>query len=427
MSIVLSNSLLGYSQSKSEGKKSKEYIKTLKKVTDIMVIDATSPVAAARYYAYICLAANEVVNHYSKKYSLSHLLPSYTAPQSIPYQHLEYASSYALLYMGTELLPSGYQLKDTLRIWEDEIKKNNLNETDLAAIKTYVTQICRPVLSRANQDNFSILSSYRKYSPLNGSAYWKPTGPAFMQALEPHWAKIKPLVLDSARQFKPLPEAQYDTSRQSNFYQQMLEVYQTSINLSTQQKEIASFWDCNPFALQQIGHIEYAIKKISPGGHWIGITGIVCQNEQLDLAKTTWTHSLVAITLMDAFINCWAEKYSSNRIRPETAIKRLVDPKWIPFLQTPPFPEYTSGHSVISSACAEVLTTLFGDSYKFVDTTELEFELPPRKFSSFRNAAEEASISRLYGGIHFRDAITQGINQGKQIGQFIIQKLGVIK
>ncbi|MDQ3844105.1 MAG: vanadium-dependent haloperoxidase, partial [Bacteroidota bacterium] len=116
------------------------------------------------------------------------------------------------------------------------------------------------------------------------------------------------------------------------------------------------------------------------------------------------------------------DKYKYNRIRPETAIKKLIDRNWNPILQTPPFPEYASGHSVISTAASVVLTHLFGDHFSFTDDTEEEFGLPPRKFNSFTDAAKEAAISRLYGGIHFRDAIENGAKEGEQIGKFVVAR-----
>jgi hypothetical protein len=136
--------------------------------------------------------------------------------------------------------------------------------------------------------------------------------------------------------------------------------------------------------------------------------------------------SIEAIALYDAFIICWNEKYSSDRVRPETVINKFIDVKWQPLLQTPPFPEYTSGHSVISSTSAELLSYLIGENISFVDDSEVIFELPPRKFSSFKAAANEAAISRLYGGIHFRDAIENGQDQGIRIGSFIIEKLKAV-
>ena len=134
-------------------------------------------------------------------------------------------------------------------------------------------------------------------------------------------------------------------------------------------------------------------------------------------------HTVVAIGLMDGFIGCWHEKYHSNRIRPETAIRQTVDPNWQPLLQTPPFPEYLSGHSVISSASAEILTHFFGNDFLYTDSVEVSYGLPPRHFTSFQQAANEAAISRFYGGIHFMDAIENGLVVGRQIGKQVITRL----
>ena len=182
------------------------------------------------------------------------------------------------------------------------------------------------------------------------------------------------------------------------------------------------FWDCNPFALQQVGHLEFGIKKISPGGHWMGIAGIACKKARYDIYKTAFVHSILSATMADAFICCWYTKYRYNRVRPETAIRRMFDPTWKPLLQTPPFPEYTSGHSVLSTASAAVLTSIFGDNFSYTDETETEFSIPARKFRSFNQAAEEAAISRLYGGIHFRDAIETGQAEGKQLAAIVISQ-----
>jgi membrane-associated phospholipid phosphatase len=129
--------------------------------------------------------------------------------------------------------------------------------------------------------------------------------------------------------------------------------------------------------------------------------------------------------MYDAFISCWYVKYSTVRIRPQTAIQRLIESKWVSFIQTPPFPEYTSGHSTVSSAAAEVLTHLFGDNIAFTDSSELEYNLPIRSFTSFRQAAEEASVSRVYGGIHYRSGCVNGNKQGKKIAEVILAKLQI--
>ena len=127
--------------------------------------------------------------------------------------------------------------------------------------------------------------------------------------------------------------------------------------------------------------------------------------------------------LMDAFICCWDEKFRSNRIRPETAIRNYIDPHWEPFLQTPPFPEYLSGHSTISAASATILTYYFGENFQYTDSVEVKYGLAPRSFTSFWQAAKEAAISRFYGGIHFMDAIDNGIIQGKKAGENVLKKI----
>jgi hypothetical protein len=203
----------------------------------------------------------------------------------------------------------------------------------------------------------------------------------------------------------------------------MKEVYDARSAAQTEHHDIADFWDCNPFAVAFSGHVAIGLKKISPGGHWMGIASIACEKANLSLDSAILVHTVLAMALHDGFISCWQEKYKSDRIRPETAINKYLDPSWRPQLQTPPFPEYTSGHSVVSSAAAMVLTYMLGDNFGFLDTTEVYFGLPERHFNSFNEAASEAAISRMYGGIQYRDACDQGSLQGKQVAQHALSRL----
>jgi hypothetical protein len=186
---------------------------------------------------------------------------------------------------------------------------------------------------------------------------------------------------------------------------------------------IAGFWDCNPFAVQDEGHLSVGLKKISPGAHWLGITGIACMKAKKDFDEAMEIITIVSLGLTDSFIACWDEKYRSNRIRPETAIRQLLDVNWKPLLQTPPFPEYLSGHSCISATSATILTHYFGDHFHYTDSVEVNYGLSPRTFDSFDQAAIEAGISRFYGGIHFTDAINNGREQGLRVGNWVLQKL----
>jgi hypothetical protein len=215
----------------------------------------------------------------------------------------------------------------------------------------------------------------------------------------------------------------FDSAQGSPFYLLMREVMDVTNQLTDGQKEIAAFWDCNPFVISTSGHMSLGFKKISPGGHWMNITCIAAIQKGISFRKYIQLVAIEAITLYDAFIVCWAEKYRTDRVRPETVINKYLNVSWQPLLQTPPFPEYTSGHSVASSASAEVLSFLLGDTLTYTDDTEVIFDLAPRTYSGFRAAANEASISRLYGGIHFRDAIENGQQQGRQVGEYIVEKL----
>ena len=171
----------------------------------------------------------------------------------------------------------------------------------------------------------------------------------------------------------------------------------------------------------------FALKKISPGAHWIGITEIIARNLKADFKTTVAAYTKVSIAIADAFISCWDEKYRSNLIRPETIINKVLDEEWYPILQTPPFPEYTSGHSVVSGAASVILTDFFGDNIAFDDDTELPYDLPVRSYRSFSHAAEEAAVSRLYGGIHYRKAINVGLKQGREVGDYVSEKLKLKK
>jgi len=241
--------------------------------------------------------------------------------------------------------------------------------------------------------------------------------------VEPNWWMLRPFVLDSAAEVVPPPPVPYDMRKGSPFYRLVMEVYEAGKNLTPEQRWIAGFWDCNPFTVYPEGHFMSSAKKITPGGHWMGITAIAMRQTGADMMRSAEAYARVAIALSDAFVSNWREKYRSVRVRPVTVIQERIDPTWEPLLQTPPFPEYTSGHSVISTAAAEVLTDLLGEEFAFTDDTELPFGIAPRSFRSFREAAAEAAISRLYGGIHYRDAIEDGVVQGRAIGRAVVARV----
>jgi hypothetical protein len=397
-------------------------------LTGVMYHDVVNPPAAARFYSYCMLTGYEILWQFNKQRpSFQKQFKGYPAIElraDSNAVNMLFAVLYGILESGKNILPSGYLLEEEQQKLVGEYK-SILNSAVLDSSISFAKQVSRSILQYSRQDGYFKLSTLKRYSLKGADSNWRPTPPEYMAAVEPNWLTMRTFFLDSAHQFAPVPATYYNSTKGSTFYQLANEVYETGKNLSAEQKFIANYWDCNPFAVQYSGHMSVGLKKISPGGHWMSITGIVSKQAQLDLAATMFLYTIVACSLHDAFIVCWEEKFRSNRLRPETAINRLIDEKWKPLLQTPPFPEYTSGHSVISTATAELLTRCLGDNFSFTDTTETYIGMPSRSFNSFRQAADEACISRLYGGIHFRDAIENGREQGKRIAAYIINKIGV--
>lgn len=396
-------------------------------LSEVMLHDVAAPVAASRFYAYSLLAAYEAAHIAGRTPSINEKLkvnPEIVSPVLPKNFNLSLSSNYAMLEVGRNIMPSGPMLEEK----QKELliyfrKKKKLSEADIRDNVRYAEAVAQSVTAYAKTDGYNKLSTYTRYTPSKNEGHWYPTPPEYMGAIEPQWATVRSFFLDSANQFTPVPPVPYSKETRSDFFVLMKEVFDITSSLTEEQVEIANFWDCNPFAVTYSGHMAIGLKKISPAGHWMGITGIACKKANISLDSAILINTVVALTLHDAFISCWQEKYVSDRIRPESAINILLDPTWRPQLQTPPFPEYTSGHSVASSSVAVVLTYLLGDNFSFVDTSEIYFGLPAREFKSFNQAAAEAAISRLYGGIHFRDACDNGVVQGKQVGQFVLSRL----
>ena len=159
----------------------------------------------------------------------------------------------------------------------------------------------------------------------------------------------------------------------------------------------------------------------------LSVTGIAAKKAGADFPETVYATAKTAIALFDAFIQCWNEKYTYNTVRPETVINKYFDANWRPELQTPPFPEYTCGHCTISASAAEALTSIFGDNFPYTDSTELEFGIPSRNFTSFRQAAQENEKARFYGGLHYWYSCGQGHNSGIKVGNLVVEKLKMKK
>jgi hypothetical protein len=273
------------------------------------------------------------------------------------------------------------------------------------------------------EDGYDEVRTMEGYTPLEENWSWTPTPPNYVDALQPNWHWMKSIVLTDTSNLMP-QSVKFDTLPGSEFHAAATMVYDVVNNSTEEQFAIAKHWDCNPLQTHTEGHFMYSSKQMTPGGHWMGIAGIVSQNKQLDLFETSRVYTNVALALFEGFIVAWRTKYRHHLIRPETYINRYIDPNWRPLLETPPFPEYTSAHSVISMTSAMLLTAHFGDM-AFIDTMEVQYNLPVREFDSFTSAAKEVSESRVFGGIHYLFGVNDGMSQGAIIANRIIGRLRI--
>lgn len=399
---------------------------SLDKLTDIIVYDIFSPPVASRIYAYASVAGYETLRLADT--TQPSLVGKISDLQALPKSTSEYvdfniAGVYAFAEVGKMLIFSEPKMDEFLAHLREEYLSQGVPRKVLDHSIQYAEVVKEHIKAWAAADKYNQTRTFPKFDIREEEGRWQPTPPDYMEGIEPHWRDIRTLAIDSAQQYTPPMPSKFDLARGSDFYNEVMQVYETTNTLNEDQTAIAQFWDCNPYVSHHKGHVMFATKKITPGGHWMGIAQIAATKDSASILKTAKTYAYTAIALFDAFISCWDEKYRSNLIRPETVINKHIDEDWTPLLQTPPFPEYTSGHSVISSAAAVMLTHLYGDNFKFDDTVETKYGLPMRSFNSFLEASSEAAISRLYGGIHYMPAIENGVAQGKKLGADVVKKL----
>ncbi len=399
----------------------------MQNLTDIIVYDIFSPPVASRVYLYPTIAAYQIIaNHEPDKYNS--LVGQVNELNEIPKsENQDINSNLAALFsfniVGKALIFSEKKMEAFQNEFQKKLEEIKVPKSIISASKTYGEEVAEAILEWASEDMYSQTRTYPKYTIKENDRFWKPTPPDYMDGIEPHWKQIRTMVLDSSDQFPPKEPLPFNLKKGSPFQRQLMEVFEITNNLTDEQIEIAKFWDCNPYVTHHKGHAMFATKKITPGGHWIGITAVASRKAKSSFGDTINAFTNVSIALYDAFISCWDEKWKTLVVRPETLINQFYDEEWLPLLQTPPFPEYTSGHSVISRAAAVTLTKLYGDNFKFIDTTELAYGLPQRRYNSFIHASEEAAISRLYGGIHYMMAITEGVLQGEKVGDYVVRKI----
>ena len=409
------------------------YCKTVHELNTVVMGNNFSPIVASRNYTYANVAAYEVIAAgYPDQYAslagqlkgLS-ILPKPAAGKTID---VEFASLLAFCKLGESVtFPAG-----SMREYVDSLKKlakdygmpGDVLDNSIAFSDT----ISSVIMEWTRHDNYAQTRGAPEYTVMDSPGRWVPTPPAYSAAMEPHWNQIRPLVLDSTNQFIPPPPFPFDiTHKNSDYYKEVMLIKNAGDSLDPEQEHIADFWDDNPFKLNVSGHMMFGTKKFSPGGHWMSIVGIAAEKAHADFPTTVSAFTKTSIALFDAFIQCWDEKYRHNTIRPETVINKYIDPNWRPHLQTPPFPEYTCGHSTISAAAAEALTSIFGDNFQYTDTTELEFGIKSRSYKSFRDAALENNWARFYGGLHYHHSCIVSTEYGRKVGELVVDKLKMKK
>jgi hypothetical protein len=397
------------------------------KLTQVIIYDVFTPPVASRLYVYSSLASYEAVRF--KQEGATSIAERLKGFGSLPKP--EAGKSYNYTLAATEAFFNVVRhvkvfSVDSLTSYEQSVFntfKAAVDESTYNRSVAFGDSVAKAVLKRASGDGYIKSRGKPKYLGSNQQGKWRPTPPDYLDGVEWCWNTMQTMVMDSCSQFKPSGPPVFSMDPASFYYKNLREVYDINKNLTQEQRDIARYWDDNPFVIEHSGHMMFGNKKITPGGHWMGISAIASKLSGADEVKTAKAYALTALALYEGFISCWDEKYRSSYIRPVTAINESFDHVWLPLLQTPAFPEYTSGHSVISASASTVLSSVFGNNFAFQDTSDMRYIGMQRHFNSFNEAAAEASISRVYGGIHYRFTADTSSMQGKRLGAYIVRKL----
>jgi hypothetical protein len=396
-------------------------------LTQVIIYDVFTPPVASRIYVYSSLASYEAIRFNSTgTKSIAEKLHDFgKMPQPEKGKEYNYTLAASKAFFNVVHNVKVFSV-DSLKNYEELLFKNykkQLSDSVYNRSVAFGDTIARVILARAGRDGYFLSRGKSKYLGSNEPGKWRPTPPDYLDGVEWCWNTMKPMIMDSASQFMPASPPIYSMDSSNLFYKSLHEVYAINKNLTEEQMTIARYWDDNPFVIEHSGHMMFGNKKITPGGHWMGICAIASKQSGADAVKTARAYAMTSLALFEGFISCWDEKYRSSYVRPVTAINETFDNEWMPFLQTPPFPEYTSGHSTITACAASVLTAVYGDNFAFQDTSDLRYIGMQRHFNSFNEAASEASISRVYGGIHYRFSVDIGAAQGKKLGAYINENL----
>ncbi len=305
------------------------------------------------------------------------------------------------------ILDSFVELRDT----HVEARRADMGDDVITDSVAFGEEFAAGVLEWISDDNYEdTRADSQVYTLLTGAeSFWQLTTEG-SRAIEPLWGQIRPFVMDYADECNVEMNYEFSTEENSAFYQQAMEVYEIGNDLTEEQRDTVEFWIDTPGLTG------------APAGHWMMIGSQLVEQLDLDLERTAEMYAMLGVTLADSFISCWSLKYQVNLLRPVTYIQEYISPRWTPFVESPPFPEYPSGHSVSSAAAADTLTQLFGQ-VAFTDSTHVGRGFAPRTYFSFEQAATEAAISRIYGGIHFRAGVENGTRQGRCVSERVFDRI----
>lgn len=287
--------------------------RSIKEVTNRIVHDIFSPPVATRIYAYTSIAAYEAARHCDS--TLLSLAGQLNGLEEVPKPEAgkEYvwglASTQAAVATAKAFIFSEKELAEFHEKILGEYRQLGIPEEVYNRSVAYGDEISKHIIAWSAKDNYKETRSFPKYSIQQSESTWKPTPPAYMDAVEPHWNKIRTFAIDSASQFRCPPPPPFSKDKNSEFYKLVMEVYETGKNLTEEEEAIARFWDCNPFVMNVRGHVMFATKKISPGGHWMNIVRVASATVKADLPKSAEAYAYTSLALADGFIACWDEKY----------------------------------------------------------------------------------------------------------------------
>ena len=397
-----------------------------KNLTEIILQDQFSPPVASRIYAYSNLAVYCIFSSIEQADTLNIKVKDFSfkpVKQEDNDKVLRLASILAFEKIASKLVYSEISFKNSNVGLKNKYSEGLSLDEQLEA-EAIAESFCEPIYKRIEIDGYKERNTFLRYKESSEEKYWKYTPPAFGEPVEPYWNTIKPFFISSEEILPLLSPIEYSTEKNSEYWRNLQNVYNTSINISDSLISIARHWDCNPMQLDWSGHTMNVKFRMTPAGHWMSIATQLCIENDFSDYKTAKILFILSGALHDAFLHCWTLKYKFNTVRPVTVIQKYVQPDWKPIIDTPVFPEYPSGHSEVSAAAAVILEEFFGENYKFTDNTQAEFDLPAKSFSSLMEAAIQAGESRFYGGIHFTNSIEDGKNAGIEIGNLVIDLIG---